>query len=206
MSDSISILLARHGETYWNTTQRLQGHLDSQLTVKGQNQAKKLAQTFANYGVKTVLSSTLPRALNTAKVYANNRVIPLITDPRLMERHFGVWQGQTMASLKQQKSYHEVFYQFSSTAPPEGESALVAARRFRQALAQHIMSLRSDLNISKAVLPPIGVVSHGEVLRCFLASIDSRWQQANKNASELFVNGGVTALNFNRQTQEFSLC
>lgn len=202
-SHIIPILLARHGETFWNTQQRLQGHLDSHLTAIGHKQAKLLAQKFADHKVTTVISSTLPRALNTAKVYVKNNAMSLISDARLKERHFGTWQGQTMASLQKNTQYHEVFYQLNLTAPPEGESSIAAAKRFHLGLSQQIMTL---VNNTQNARTPIGVVSHGEVLRCFLASIDSHRQSANKNASELFVNGGVTALNFNQETQEFSLC
>jgi broad specificity phosphatase PhoE len=42
------ILLARHGETDWNSERRWQGHADQPLNDAGREQARELAQTLAD--------------------------------------------------------------------------------------------------------------------------------------------------------------
>ena len=43
MKNSVLILI-RHGETLWNTQQRMQGSLDSDLSPKGELQIKALGE------------------------------------------------------------------------------------------------------------------------------------------------------------------
>ena len=43
MKDTVLILI-RHGETLWNTQQRMQGSLDSELTQTGESQVKALGE------------------------------------------------------------------------------------------------------------------------------------------------------------------
>jgi broad specificity phosphatase PhoE len=57
------ILLARHGETEWNTEGRYQGQgFDIPLSAAGRSQAKALASRLANFEFTRVVSSPLLRA------------------------------------------------------------------------------------------------------------------------------------------------
>ena len=40
------LYLVRHGETYWNVENRIQGQIETDLTPKGTEQANWLAQYF----------------------------------------------------------------------------------------------------------------------------------------------------------------
>jgi len=42
--NTTEFVIVRHGETVWNTEGRMQGHLDSKLTSKGQQQAVSLSE------------------------------------------------------------------------------------------------------------------------------------------------------------------
>lgn len=53
----------RHGETVWNKEGRLQGWLDSELTIKGIEQAMSV-----NWNPENVFSSDLMRAVQAARL------------------------------------------------------------------------------------------------------------------------------------------
>lgn len=95
-----TIYLIRHGETYWNREQRLQGQLDSDLTDEGIRQAKRIADKLNGVNFDALYSSDLNRAMHTAKIisqYINHE--PVIFDERLRERNFGIFQGYTWPEI-----------------------------------------------------------------------------------------------------------
>jgi len=93
----VEIIAIRHGETPWNLAGRIQGHLDSGLTALGLRQAEALAASFAGERLDAIHASDLPRALGTAEAIARAAGCPVVPDPRLRERHHGIFQGLTLA-------------------------------------------------------------------------------------------------------------
>src|SRR5215213_2410221 len=95
---SRTLLLARHGETAWNSEGRWQGHTDIALSPRGREQAVALAGRLQRLGhaVARIRSSDLGRARETAEIVARTLgVTDLGVDPRLRERGFGVFEGLT---------------------------------------------------------------------------------------------------------------
>lgn len=66
MTQNIKLYLVRHGETYFNTCQKIQGWSDSLLTKAGVNQAAILGDGLKNLPFSKVYSSDLGRAKGTA--------------------------------------------------------------------------------------------------------------------------------------------
>jgi len=89
------LILIRHGETLWNTERRMQGQLDSPLTERGLWQAQQLGLRLKDEPFTTLYSSDLPRAARTAEQIAIVTGHDILTDERLRERHFGVFEGLT---------------------------------------------------------------------------------------------------------------
>jgi broad specificity phosphatase PhoE len=90
----VDLYIARHGQTSWNVQKRMQGRLDSSLTIKGVEDAKRLREYLADTPFDEVISSPSGRAYTTAKLIRPNET-NMTTDPRLMEIHLGKWQGKT---------------------------------------------------------------------------------------------------------------
>jgi broad specificity phosphatase PhoE len=90
-----TILLARHGETDWNAERRVQGHSDTPLNDRGQEQALELAGELADEHLDAVYSSDLLRAHETARIVAEQRGLDVSAIRDLRERHFGTWEGLT---------------------------------------------------------------------------------------------------------------
>jgi len=87
------LILWRHGNTAWNASDRVQGHDDVPLNDLGHQQAAAAARLLAALQPDAIVTSDLRRATDTAQALAALTGLPVRTDPRLRERHFGLWQG-----------------------------------------------------------------------------------------------------------------
>ena len=100
------IYLCRHGESEFNAKKIVQGHIDTDLTENGINQAKKLGQYLKNKGIKKIVSSDLKRAFKTAKVVAEILEVKHEVDQRIREMHFGSWEGLSYDWIYQNAKQH----------------------------------------------------------------------------------------------------
>ncbi|KAK1263755.1 hypothetical protein QJS04_geneDACA011980 [Acorus gramineus] len=89
------IVVVRHGETTWNASAKIQGHLDVELNEVGRQQATATADRLSKEShVSAVYTSDLKRASETAEIIAKSCNLPeVIRDPELRERHLGDLQG-----------------------------------------------------------------------------------------------------------------
>jgi probable phosphoglycerate mutase len=95
-----TILLARHGETDWNSERRWQGHADQPLNEVGREQARELAETLAGRSIDVVYSSDLVRAHETALIVAERLGLPVEGDAGLREVDVGDWSGRLVAEIE----------------------------------------------------------------------------------------------------------
>ena len=155
--DRTQVIIVRHGQTQWNTRGIRQGHFDSELTEKGISQARALGQRLARESFAALYSSDLGRALQTAEIIAGVTRHSIITDPRLRERHLGIFQGLSGEEIKEK--FPEEYRLHRSLGPhyviPGGESAL-------QQVERNVAYL-SELG-EKHVGETIVVVTHGGVV------------------------------------------
>lgn len=96
-----TLILWRHGRTDWNATGRVQGQLNSELDDVGREQAEAAAQRLAAYRPAAIFASDLHRVMDTVAPLAARTGLPVHTDVRLRERHFGLWQGLTLDEVRQ---------------------------------------------------------------------------------------------------------
>jgi probable phosphoglycerate mutase len=89
------LCLIRHGETDWNSEQRLQGHTDIPLNAKGALQARQMAQALKDIKLAfdVLYTSDLKRAADTANAVVELFGVEAQVDSALRERHFGALQG-----------------------------------------------------------------------------------------------------------------
>jgi probable phosphoglycerate mutase len=153
-TNAMSIILIRHGETPLNVARMLQP-VNTPLSTTGQAQAQAVAARMAGLQLAGIVSSDLPRALQTAQTIAAATAAALSTTPLLHERNFGDLRGRPYESL----GFNPLTM---AEAPPGGESAEAFLQRVAQAFA-HIVALRASLGGSLAV------VTHGLVIRALLA-------------------------------------
>jgi probable phosphoglycerate mutase len=95
-----TILLARHGETDWNSERRWQGHADQPLNDAGRAQAHELAESLAGRGIDAIYSSDLVRAHETAHIVAVELDLPVEVDSGLREVDVGDWAGRVHSEIE----------------------------------------------------------------------------------------------------------
>lgn len=104
------VYIVRHGQTDWNVEQRLQGQAEVDMNEVGRAQVSRnaslLVQLIKNPSDFDFVSSPLRRTRETmVRIRSQFGLLAedYATDPRLMELHFGDWQGFTYAELEQQQ-------------------------------------------------------------------------------------------------------
>lgn len=151
------LIVVRHGQTEWNAAGRIQGHLNSRLDADGRAQAEALAARLVGEPLAAIYTSDLGRTLETAAPTASSRMMDIVTDPRLRERHLGVFQGLTFAEAERQ--FPDMFVRYKARDLhvhfEHGESLVVLRERIVEVLTEI-----ADRHPGEAVL----VVTHGGVL------------------------------------------
>src|SRR6266404_1969277 len=102
-----TIYVVRHGESESNVFARENpdkpashfGEFGSSLTLKGREQAEKLANRLKNIDISAILSSDLNRAEETAEIIAAEHKLSVITSRTLRERFF----GEHMSAVKKRE-------------------------------------------------------------------------------------------------------
>ena len=149
----MKLYLIRHGETALNAARVLQPAA-TPLSERGQAQAQALGQRLKSASIAALLSSDMPRALQTAKAVAAACGLPIATSALLHERNFGDLRGLPYDGL----AFNPLT---SDEAPPNGESSAQFAARCAAAWAE-------VLRLQAACGGTLAVVSHGLVLRQWL--------------------------------------
>jgi broad specificity phosphatase PhoE len=97
------IYICRHGETDWNAQGRIQGQRDIPINATGRKQADRNGRLLTNLLGQAenfdFVASPLNRTCETMeRIRTQMGLSPsgYTTDARLMEVHFGDWQGFTM--------------------------------------------------------------------------------------------------------------
>ncbi len=120
------LYIVRHGETVWNTRDRMQGVKDSPLTDKGKEHAERMGKKLKELDVdfSALYTSDLGRAYETAALISNSIGIEITSDERLRERNMGVFEGHSWDYVRE--NYKEDFALLVSDDDnyriPEGES------------------------------------------------------------------------------------
>ncbi len=151
------IIAIRHGETDWNTQQRLQGHTDIALNALGEQQARRLVSGMADEALAAIYASDLCRAMATAQPFAQVLGLSVQPDPRLRERAFGEFEGHTYDDIERLWPEGAAAWRRRDLdfAPPGGES-----------LPQFQARCVSTVQALAAAHPgeTIAIVAHGGVL------------------------------------------
>jgi broad specificity phosphatase PhoE len=95
----MEIYVGRHGETRANRANELQGHCDTPLTERGNEQAKIVASELSTHTFDMLFSSPLKRALDTAKILAQEVNTDIRIAEQLKEMCYGDWEGESKDEL-----------------------------------------------------------------------------------------------------------
>ena len=121
------LVVIRHGETAWNAEHRLQGQRDIPFNALGHRQAAILGPALADEGLVAVVASDLQRAWQTGSALATALGLPLLPDPGLRERAFGMLEGLTFAQIEADWPVHARRWRTREPGfVPDGGESLVA--------------------------------------------------------------------------------
>lgn len=156
-----TVLLVRNGTTDWNRDGRLAGRRDIGLSVEGRAQVGELAGRLGAIDLAEVLSSPLPRAVETAEALAGPHQLEVGRDPRLIDFHAGKWEAMKQADIAASEEYRRFLENPLADAIPGGERLVEARDRMIASIEQAL----SDNELGAT----IAVVSHAGPLRVVLA-------------------------------------
>jgi broad specificity phosphatase PhoE len=159
------IYIARHGQTEWNRSGRLQGRKDLPLSEEGYREARGYAEVVRALSPVRLFASPAKRAQETAAVYADLLGLPLATDERFGELDHGVWEGQVLVDLLGTAGTgYGAWYESPGAVPIPGgtETVAAAARRF-------LLAARELCRQSGPAVPLI--ISHKHVMALFLCLV-----------------------------------
>ena len=165
-----SFLVFRHGETDYNRNGRVQGWTDIPLNDAGLAQAAALAPLLLAHDVRSIVTSDLGRAHQTAVSAAGGRAVVLHRDMALREIFYGELEGILFADLVA-KLGDEFMAAWRHHDPagleqriPTGESKREALTRARDAIRRHAARV--------PVHETFAVSTHGGIIRCLLATAE----------------------------------
>lgn len=132
-----TLILIRHGETVHNVDGIAQGWNDSALSPRGEQQVAALARRIAAMEVDAIYSSTLNRALSTARAIASLTGHDITTLDDLREMNYGGWEGRSFLDVRKHDEETYLRWIDDGDAPcPDGESHNDVRRRIEAAVAE----------------------------------------------------------------------
>ena len=93
------LYLVRHGETFDNERQIMQGQTQGELNATGIHQAEELSIQLADIHFDAIVASDLWRAVHTARILAEPHHLSVVTTPLLRERDWGSFTGKYIPDL-----------------------------------------------------------------------------------------------------------
>lgn len=157
-----TLYVVRHGETDWNAARKIQGHIDTDLNIQGEEQARILSKELKNINFGAVFSSDLLRARRTAEIIALEKKLAINTTKLLRERNFGRFEGQPSDAYQEIEGVLSKLTdaeRFSSKHFPDVESDEDLVNRFITFAREVCL-----INIGKNIL----ITTHGGILRSLL--------------------------------------
>ena len=133
------IILVRHGQTEWNSTERFRGHADVPLDNIGLAQADATGRYVAVARLcrpAAVYAGPLSRTIKTADAIARQFNLLVEIEPGLIDVDCGQWQGLTPDEVRQRwpKEFDQWLNLPEKFSFPGGESLEEARLRAMQAI------------------------------------------------------------------------
>jgi len=157
------IFFVRHGQTAGNRDGRLQGHVDTQLTDAGHEQARRLAEGLRAVPVLRVVTSPLRRAAETAAAIGRLHGLDVEVDDRLVELHYGEWDQRRFQEISAQE--WGAWRADPKFAPPGGESLVDVTARVADFCDQHV---------TDEIVVAVSHVSPIKAAMCLALGVDER--------------------------------
>ena len=119
-----TLVMIRHGQSLWNRDNRFTGWADVDLTGQGRTEAREAGELLKRegYAFDVAHTSVLQRAVHTlwgVMDAMNCAWLPVVTDWRLNERHYGALTGKHKAEIAAEHGDEQVhIWRRSYDVPP----------------------------------------------------------------------------------------
>lgn len=200
---AVTVYFVRHGQTYLNLYNRMQGWSDAPLTEKGIKDAQQAGLRLKNIKFDYIFSSDLKRAVETAKLllasHPQTKFTEPIQDPDFREIFFGVFEGLNGDAVANTVGGpHGNFRTYSDMVNGLGgdkvKDLVHEADPYHHAESAKMFWTRMNRGLNRLRDLPDGsvavVVSHGAAIR----SIAGRFADDSIKINESAKNGAVTKL------------
>ena len=185
-TDTLEIVLVRHGETEWSREGKHTGRTDVPLTELGRRQAEALRAALKGRPFSLVLTSPLARAAETCRLAGFGDV----AEPRdeLREWDYGAYEGRKTVEIREEIPGWTLW----QDGVPDGETIDEVAARVDRLIAE-LRSVQGDAL----------VFAHGHLLRVLAA----RWLGLEPQAGALFAldPASISVLGYERETSVIRL-
>ena len=104
------LYIMRHGKTDWNADRRLQGSEDIPLNEEGRQMARDARKKYGDLRFDICYCSPLQRAQETAEIFLEGSGTPILTDDRLREMGFGMYEGTEHVTQKPDCPVYTLFH------------------------------------------------------------------------------------------------
>ncbi len=161
---TITLYLLRHGQTECSRDNAFCGSIDPQLTADGIEMAQEFAAAYKAINWQAVYASPMQRTIATAKPLAEKLSIELELRDGLKEINYGLWEGQTVATVSSE--YHDDYIRWTADPawyPPTGGELAVAIATRALLVVEEIKQRYTSGNIL--------IVSHKATIRIILCSL-----------------------------------
>ena len=173
------IYLIRHGQTDWNRDHRIMGTGPVPLNENGRAGVAELARALKAKRIPVVYTSTVARALESARILAAEWGAELREEQRLNESTFESWIGKTYDELRDDENFKLYFDAPTHARFSNGEGMADIQRRALEA----VVRIAKETGTGRAA-----AVSHSDVIKPVLAhylgmDLDSMHRLSVANAS-----------------------
>ncbi len=162
----MTVILLRHGMSTSNTAHTLAGRTPGvELTDRGREQARTVAERLAPLPIEHIVASPLLRCRRTVAPLAEKLGLEPETEERLAEVDYGDWTGRKLSELVKEPLWKVVQQHASGTVFPGGEGLAQVQHRAVAAIREHDRRF-TELHGRDALWV---ACSHGDVIKAILA-------------------------------------
>ena len=160
----LKLIVIRHAESEWNPIGRYQGLLDPDLTERGVQQAKRLAEALKGENISVLFASPLKRTFKTAQIIGETLGLEPVEEERIIEINHGVWSGMLVEEVKQKfpKDFEMWLKEPHKVKFPDGESL--------QDVFNRVKDFLNDI-LQKYNEKTVAIVSHTVPIRCLYCAV-----------------------------------
>jgi len=164
--NTCEMYLFRHAQTKWNLEKRFQGQQNSPLSELGVMQSKKMAEALELIKPDIVVTSTLKRAKETARIALEqwDKTLEVYEMEELKESAFGAWEGMLIDDVM--RDYPEEFNQHRKSPHL---FQMEGVERYVDLQTRGLKGLKQIAQ--KHSGERVVVVTHGLLLLCILAGV-----------------------------------